>query len=36
METKKLGHGGSLEGQDVIYPGDWGDGSSVGAYFGWM
>ena len=36
METKKLGHGGSLEGEDVIYPGDWCDGSPVGAYSGWM
>ena len=34
METKKLGHGGSLEGEDVIYPGDWCDGSPVGEYFG--
>ena len=34
METKKLGHGGILEGEDMIYPGDWCDGSPVGAYFG--
>ena len=34
METKKLGHGESLEDEDVIYAGDWGDGSPVGAYFG--
>ena len=24
------------ESKDVIDPGHWGDGSSVGAYFGWM
>jgi hypothetical protein len=36
METKKLRHGGTLESEDVIDPGDWGDGSPVGAYFGWM
>ena len=34
METKKLGHGGSLEGEDMIYPGNWSDGRPVGAYFG--
>ena len=34
METKKLGHGGSLEGEDVINPGDWSDGGPFSAYFG--
>ena len=34
MQTKELRHGGALESEDVVNPGNWCDGSSVGAYFG--
>ena len=34
MQTKKLGHGGALESENVVNPGDRCDGGPFGAYFG--
>ena len=34
MQTEELGHGGALESEDVVNPGDWCDGGPFGAYFG--
>ena len=36
METKKMRRGWTLESEDVINLSDWGDGGTVGAYFGCM
>ena len=32
--TKELRHGGALEDEDVVNPGDWCDGGPFSAYFG--
>ena len=34
MQTQELGHGGALEDEDVVDPGDWRDGGPFSAYFG--
>ena len=34
MQTEELRHGGALESEDVVNPGDWCDGGPFGAYFG--
>ena len=34
MQTKELWHGGALESEDVVNPGDRCDGGPFGAYFG--
>ena len=33
MQTEKLRHGGALEGENVVNPGDWCGGGPFGAYF---